>query len=103
LAGDNDATMRATDSGLAALGTYDPLPVGQELAEYWKGQLGKAERAIFEVVYESHPRAVSQQQVAELTGYEATSGSFRNSISKLRTLELISGKGELKASDDLFD
>jgi hypothetical protein len=103
LAGDNDATMRATDSGLAALGTYDPLPVGQELAEYWKGQLGKAERAIFEVLYESHPRAVSQQQVAVLTGYEATSGSFRNSISKLRTLELISGKGELKASDDLFD
>ncbi len=37
-----------------------------------------------------------------MTGYEPNGGGFNNALSKLRTLELISGRGELRASEDLF-
>lgn len=36
------------------------------------------------------------------SSYAADGGGFNNALSKLRTLELISGRGELRASDDLF-
>jgi hypothetical protein len=35
------------------------------------------------------------QQVADAAGYEATGGGFNNMLGKLRTLELIEGKGEV--------
>ncbi len=37
----------------------------------------------------------SVQQVADAAGYEATGGGFNNMLGKLRTLELIEGKGEV--------
>jgi len=40
--------------------------------------------------------------VAVKTGYEANGGGFNNALGRLRTLELVQGRGELKASDDLF-
>jgi hypothetical protein len=40
--GDN---LEITQEGLAALGSYDPLPSGQALLDHWMRQLSKAERA----------------------------------------------------------
>jgi hypothetical protein len=37
-----------------------------------------------------------------VAGYEANGGGFNNALSRLRTLELIGGRGELRASDDLM-
>ena len=96
-------TMRATDAGLSALGDYDPLPTGTALAEYWYSQLPRAERVILEVLVEygcGHP--MSKEQVAQAVGYEASGGGFNNALSKLRTLELIEGRSEVRASENLF-
>ena len=49
-----------------------------------------------------HPKAFSKEEVATAAGYEASGGGFNNALSRLRTLELISGRGDLRASDDLF-
>ncbi len=95
--------LRITDEGLSALGDYDPLPSGQALIDYWLGRLPKAERAIFKVLTENYPAAMSKDEVAEMAGYEASGGGFNNALGKLRTLELIGGRGELKASDTLFE
>lgn len=75
----------------------------QSLLEHWMRQLSKAERAVLECLAGVWPDSLSKQEVAEVAGYEASGGGFNNALSRLRTLELISGSGELKASDDLFD
>lgn len=94
--------LTSTTAGLDALGSFDPLPEGDALLAHWYGQLGKAERATLQVLAEAFPQSLSKEEVAERAGYEAGGGGFGNALSRLRTLELISGRGELRASEDLF-
>lgn len=96
-------TLSITNAGIDALGTYDPLPSGRALLEHWLGQLSKAERGALEALANAYPSTMTKEEVAAAAGYEAKGGGFNNALSRLRTLELISGRGELKASDDLFD
>jgi hypothetical protein len=92
-----------TAAGLDALGAYDPLPVGRALVDWWKAHhLGKAERAILDVLVDRYPAAVPVPEIADATGYSAGSGGFRNSLSRLRSLELASGRGELTVSPTLM-
>jgi len=93
-----------TPEGLRALGHYDPLPTGPALVEWWKReQLGKAESAILDVLVEHWPATVAVDFIAEATGYSATSGGFRNSLSRLRSLQLAAGRGELAVDDTLME
>jgi len=89
-------------AGLEALGSYEPLPRGRALLQHWLGQLGKAERAALDTLAHVYPQALSKYQLAEATGYDAGGGGFNNALSRLRTLELVRGRGELRASEDLF-
>lgn len=91
-----------TEHGLSALGHYDPLPEGEELQRYWLSELGKAESAILKVLIDNFPNEITKEQIAEACGYAVTSGSFNNSLSKLRTLELAEGRKEIKACESLF-
>lgn len=95
--------LSITDVGIEALGEYEPLPSGEALLQHWLNQLAKAERAALLVLAQAWPRALTKEEVADQAGYEAKGGGFNNALSRLRTLELISGRGELRASDDLFD
>jgi hypothetical protein len=65
--------------------------------------LGKAERLILETLAEEYPDALTKEEVAAKVGYEATGGGFNNALGRLRTLELVQGRGELRASDNLFN
>ena len=96
--GDN---LKITEMGLST-GPYEPLPSGQELIEFWIRQLGKAERAALSSLIEAYPSSLTKEGIAAVAGYEPNGGSFNNALSKLRTLELIRGRGELKASDVFF-
>jgi hypothetical protein len=44
---------------------------------------------------------LSKEEVA--AGYEASGRGFNNALGRLRTLELVQGRGELRASDNLFE
>jgi len=44
-----------------------------------------------------------KEEVAAKAGYQASGGGFNNALGRLRTLELVQGRGELRASRDLFD
>ncbi len=94
--------LRATPAGLDALGPYDPLPTGRALLDHWLGQLGKAERSILEVAAHAYPSGLSKDDVGNRTGYAPSAGHFNNALGRLRTLELIVGKGTIRASDNLF-
>lgn len=95
--------MRIVPAGLVALGDYDPLPTGDALLSYWLGDLGESGASrMLRVIADAYPATLTKDEVAERAGL-AQSGTFSTYLTKLRSLELIAGKGELKASDELFD
>src|SRR5216683_5133924 len=100
--GDGDK-IRIAEAGIRALGSWEPLPTGSALVDYWRNRLGKAERLILETLTHAYPVGLNKEEVAARAGYEAIGGGFNNALGRLRTLELVQGRGELKASDNLFD
>jgi hypothetical protein len=50
-----------------------------------------------------YPDALTKEELAVQAGYEANGGGFNNALGRLRTLELVQGRREIKASDNLFD
>jgi hypothetical protein len=100
--GDGDK-IRIAEAGIRALGSWEPLPTGSALVDYWRNRLGKAERLILETLTHAYPVGLNKEEVAARAGYEANGGGFNNALGRLRTLELVQGRAELKASDNLFD
>lgn len=100
--GDRNA-MRLTPIGVDTLGSYDPLPTGQSLLQYWIGELGGGASRMLEALAGSYPNCMTKQELGEVAGIVHTSGTFGTYLAKLRTLELVEGKAELKASRELFD
>lgn len=94
--------LQITEQGLQDLGPFAPLPHGPDLLQHWLGQLGKAEKAALIAITEVYPNGISKEDAAAVSGYEPNGGGFNNALSRLRSLELIEGRGELKASDALF-
>lgn len=95
--------MRITPAGLDALGPYDPLPTGSALIEYWRGRLGDSgKRRIFDAAVGAYPDALSYEEVSAATGIDTAGGTWRTYLGELRGLELIVGRGEIRASEDLF-
>jgi hypothetical protein len=95
--------IQITDSGLSALGDYQPLPTGPDLIAYWCGKLSKCEREILTYLTGIYPNYALSSEAAEATGYAPSSGGFNNSLSKLRTLELITRGQPMQASKELFE
>jgi hypothetical protein len=97
--------FQITDAGVAALGTYEPLPVGSELQRHWLNELGSGSGVarILAALCQHYPDALSQDALGEKVGMSSRSGTFATYLSKLRGLELIEGRGELRASAELFD
>jgi len=95
--------LRITSGGIAALGHYEPLPEGQDLLNHWLGELGGSGASrILRVLAEAYPKTMTQEAVGQAANLSDRSGSFATYLSKLRGLELVTGRGELRASDELF-
>jgi hypothetical protein len=94
--------LSATPAGTTALGTWTPLPQGRALLDYWLGNLGGPERKILRRVADAYPHAIHLDNLAADTNYAPEGGAFRNPLSRLRTLQLITGKGEVRAAEEFF-
>lgn len=95
-------SLRITDAGLRELGPFDPLPTGHALLEHWTSDLGGGMARLLQAAAEAYPEALSKDQLAEAAGLTAGSGTFTTYLGKLRTLELIEGRGEIRASAEFF-
>ena len=94
--------LKITDEGQAALGPGETLPApGPALVEAWALRLPKADRLILQALAQVHPGSLTKERLGQAAGYEPTGGGFNNALSRLRTLALIEGRGELRASDAL--
>ena len=56
-----------------------------------------------ETLTQVYADALTKEEVAVNAGYEANGGGFNNALGQLRTLELVEGRGEIKASGNLYD
>lgn len=101
LSGNSDQLM-ITQEGIKNVGTYEKLPEGEALHQYWINKLPKCEGVVLNCLIQNYPNSMSKIILGESTNYSDGSGSFNNALSKLRTLELITGSADLRASDNLF-
>ncbi len=51
---------------------------------------------------EGYPKSFPVADTAIATGYSPTSGGFAGALGKLRKLELVDGRGEIKANEILI-
>jgi hypothetical protein len=93
--------LTITHAGLEALGSYQLLPEGRALAEYWISQLGGGAARMLQVLVEAYPRKLTNAELGEAAQISAASGTFSTYLGRLRTLELVTGRGELAASEEL--
>lgn len=100
LEGDPDHLV-ITSAGLAALGSFEPLPSpGAPLREHWLRDLDKAGAAIIRALA-SEGGSAAKDFVALKAGYEPEGGGFRNALSRLRTLGLIEGSKKIVLAEEL--
>jgi len=93
--------LRITEAGVTALGSYDPLPEGAALADYWIGELGGGAARMLQALVEAYPAPLTNDELGERAGISSRSGTFSTYLSRLRSLELVTGRGELRASEEL--
>jgi hypothetical protein len=95
--------LEITHDGLAALGTFDPLPTGDALLAYWRDQLGGGAGRMLTALYNAFPQGMSRTDLAQASGVTASGGTFATYLSRLTTLELIARADDgLRASDEFF-
>lgn len=96
-------TIRATEAGMATLGTdYDPLPTGEALGLYWLDRLTGGERTILEYLISMHPHSVSRDEISTMTKYARSSrDTYLQRLASRRLVEHIGG-GAVRASEGLF-
>jgi uncharacterized protein len=68
LQGDEDR-LAITDAGIHAVGSWEPLPMGAVLIDYWRSRLGEAVRLILETLTQSFPNALTKEEMAAKAGY----------------------------------
>lgn len=98
-------TIAITAAGVEALGDFEDLPTGRQLAEWWMERLPLAGRKIIETVILNRKQDDwSIADIAAVAGYDPTGGGFRNALSRLRTLGLIENvtQGVVRPSEELF-
>jgi uncharacterized protein len=102
ITGSADA-LTITAGGLGALGAFAPLPTGPELLAYWLRQLGGSGAArMLRSLADAYPAALSRDELGSRANLSDRSGTFDTYLSRLRALELVEGRGELRASEELF-
>lgn len=83
------AQISITDAGRKALGAYEPLPVGDALAEWWIGQLETAPARLLSILRDVSPGWLGRDQLADMCGYSPKSGSFAHALAALRKRKLV--------------
>jgi len=100
---DNGDKVAATEDGIAALPDAAPLPVGEELREFWMQRLASGERAILKLLTQRYPEPVEKPEIDEVTGFKRSTRDAY--LSRLAAKELVieSGRGAVVASNTLFE
>jgi hypothetical protein len=91
--------VRLTPAGHKVARLSDP-PSLAELHQMWYQKLGGTQAKMLEQIVTAHPRSITRDDIATALGVQSDTGTFKNNLSKLRTLGLITdvSKTEVQAS-----
>jgi len=95
--------VRLTDRGQSAA-VHPEFASSAELIDRVMARLKPSEQKILQPLIDAHPSDLSSEELAEKSGYSATSSGFMNLKGKLRSLGLIDypQAGRVRAADILF-
>jgi hypothetical protein len=91
-----------TEAGLSAAAEPASPPSIEALHAAVMEKIDAPLRKILQPLLEAYPNGLTHEEAGERAGYSHTSGTWATYLSRLRSLELISGRGELKAEPWLF-
>ena len=91
-----------TSEGGSVANDPGEVPSGDQLREKVVDKLDAPLVRIMSPIMEAYPDGLSHQQASESAGYSSASGTWATYLSRLRSLDLIEGRGELKAQEWLF-
>jgi hypothetical protein len=94
--------LALTEGGAAAAAEPETPPSGEQLRATVLAKLDTPLTRILTPILEAYPEGLSHHDAAERAGYSAQSGTWSTYLSRLRSLDLIEGRGDLKAQDWLF-
>lgn len=96
--------IKASELGIESSGEESKAPQTlEELIAMWRESLPAGVVRIFDLVVEASPEPISRADIAERLNIAATTGTFRNYISILKTNGLIETQGDmLELSTDLL-
>jgi hypothetical protein len=94
--------LHATEAGAAALPSFEPLPTGAALVSYWQGRLPEGERRTLDVLIHAGGAEVAREVIDDATGYKRSSRDAYLVRLKARGLVEFSGRGTVRASEELF-
>jgi hypothetical protein len=95
--------LGATETGLAALGDYQPLPTGDALREHWLQELPEGNRRVLEVICQRYPQPVSRDEISAATGHaKSTRDRLIYELAARKLVEPVAKK-MVRASTELFD
>ncbi|MDE2470299.1 MAG: hypothetical protein KGL35_16520 [Bradyrhizobium sp.] len=91
-----------TDHGSAVVNDPPEPPSGEQLRATVIAKIDAPLQKILRPILRAYPEALSHQVAGEQAGYSPSSGTWATYLSRLRSLDLIDGRGELRAQDWLF-
>jgi hypothetical protein len=96
--------IQITQEGLSALGSYDPMPTGEALRQYWLNRMGSGIGSkILRVLIENYPNPISLDGLAKASS-GTLNGHFNNTVGSLRTMGLMTpARTPIRASEHLFE
>lgn len=96
--------IMATQAGVDALGSsFEPLPTGNALREYWIERLPQGESAILYELVKAYPSEVDRDVLTESTGFKrSTRDAYLQRLASRRLVVNV-GRGAVKASGILFE
>jgi len=91
-----------TSEGAAAAQEPPSPPTDDQLRAIVLAKIDGSLSRILIPILEAYPNGLSHQEVADQAGYSAQSGTWSTYLSRLRSLDLIESRGDLKAQHWLF-
>lgn len=99
-----NGSVTATAAGVQALGAdFEPLPTGAALLDWWRQRLPQGECAVLDVLVAEAGKPVAREVIDERTSFKRSSRDAYLSRLSARRLVQTAGRGEVRASAELFD
>jgi len=101
----NSGGIRCTQEGLELVGDVEEIPTDPDaLVNMWSRKLSPAYARMFRCVVDKYPEQISKEDLSYESGVPIDASTFRNGLSKIKTLGLIKVEGgQISLSPEFFE